>query len=297
MADLLFTIGADDRDFRRTMDRLDRTSAVTAHNVAKIFKVGSFVAVGTRSINFLTDAVREYAETSEGARRRVEEMTAPWRTLKAAIGEATVDALVPFLRYLQEAAQWWDELITGGANGFMPFGDEATEAQRIHREQEARAKAVQEGRRIRGSAEADILDAAGDRFGAGRSRENAEHERRLREIGALTGLANEEKDRLRTWENARHDAASRRNQADEAKDIRDKWVQERREQRFNSLELNTVADRNTRLQVIGASGHGVDFQAEQRRLAREQLKQGRDTVDVLKKIEANTAATGGASFQ
>ncbi|HMN41834.1 MAG TPA: hypothetical protein PKE29_13395 [Phycisphaerales bacterium] len=294
MADLLFTIGADDRAFHQSLARIERTSASAAKSVGRIFGIGSTVMLARQAIHYLKESVDAYGKSSEAAGDRVRDMQQPWKDLQVVIGETTTGYVESFNTEIEKALGNVAALVGIDARG---FATESREAHRAKRIQDERIKGEADVMRLRRTGEADFRELFGDKFGAERLREMGKHETRLREIGAIKGVPNDEKAGLRDLENARFGLLGRLSQLEETKDIRDRWLKDRQSEKFTVLENANVADATTRGQIIGTGGFGMDFNTIYRNAQRDLMEQGRKQLEALRAVEANTRGGRGAKFQ
>lgn len=305
MADMLFTIGADDRDFHRALGRIEASSGMAAKSLGKIFGVGSTAAIASKAIATASSFIQAYADSSDEARQRVDRLTESVQRLKESIGEDLVGAIEVGKPSLDTFAGWWQDIINKEADvmrwaffgdGFMGESARIDQLREQERQSQKRAEQQRKAADYRLGEEADILGAAGDAAGERRMREDIQHRRRMREIGAM-GLPSDQASRLYGFENARHDLAGRAMSLQEVKDLRDKLINDRRSERFNILENSSVADATTRRQIIGSKGFAEDFQAEFRNAQRDLVAQGRQQLDALRQVEKNTRTGPGAKFR
>lgn len=277
MSDLLFSIGADDREFQRALGRIAKSSDSTASTVAKIFGFGSAVAIGKRLIGEAQSSIEAYAQTSDEARRRVEGMVAPWKAVQVAIGETLVGYVEPLLAKMGE------------------LGKIGTYKE-IARQQDFVKRAMEGQHKLIFGLMADTAAAGGNAFDANRLRAQLDHEARMKEIGTAEGVGNPMKARMRQWEDTRYYLQDRSNDLAERLAAHRERVSDRTRMRFSTLELSSVGDRATRNQILGTNPNRQDVEGEILKEQRELKAYAKQQFDALVQIGANTKVKGAATY-
>jgi hypothetical protein len=300
MSDLLFSIGADDREFQKALGRIETASSRTAKTVAKIFGLGSAVVVGKQLIHAARDAIEGYAGSSDAAKQRIEDMVGPWKAIQASAGEILVDILEPMERSLERMLESTQDLASVQMPSLMDSGkgffEEWRATQTMVRNIDAAMQGRESARRIRKQQMADILGTGGDAVGSRVVQEDIENVKRKREIGSLMGISKEEKDALWAREDIRHGVALKSLGIEgRLADYHD-LVSEQKRKQFNVLELNSVGDRATRSQILGSGPASPDYEGMLLREQRELKDLARKQVQSLINIDRNTGRSTTASY-
>lgn len=236
MADLVFSIGANDAEFQRTLDRLDKNAARTASSVERSLSFNQLATAGKKVYRLGMEMIDAYAASSEVAAERVRGLTAEVNNLAAAMGETLVDGIEAVQAGLdgmgKDAATkdyggWFDSITSGFMYGMqgplqgirdmgmLSDGSDrrmAADAARQKRLQEKKLKEIRDFAAMRSNLldQRDRITGSEGGFTAAYD-ERSENNRNTENIRSIGGMSIEQakKEELLAIEEQRHQARMR----------------------------------------------------------------------------------------